>query len=101
MLCSHTDHLTDGPQYYNAGTHALAYPTDSTHELLRCALGCVFKQGFEYRKAGVMLNSLSPFDQLTLRMFGDQRAEKFRQVMVAVNKINRRWGKAHSPLRRC
>jgi DNA polymerase V len=26
-------------------------------------------------------------------MFGDERAEKFRQVMVAVDKINRRWGK--------
>lgn len=25
-------------------------------------------------------------------MFGDGRAEKFRQVMVAVDKINRRWG---------
>lgn len=46
-----------------------------------------------YRKAGVMLNSLSPADQLTLRMFGDERAERFRQVMVAVDQINRRWGR--------
>jgi len=64
--------------------------------LLRCAVDAlerIFKVGFEYRKAGVMLNSLSPVDQLTLRMFGDERAEKFRQVMVAVDKINRRWGK--------
>lgn len=41
----------------------------------------------------MILNSLSPVDQLTLRMFGDERAEKFRQVMVAVDRINRRWGK--------
>jgi hypothetical protein len=40
-----------------------------------------------------MLNSLSPTSQLTLRMFGDERAERFRQVMVAVDQINRRWGR--------
>jgi len=40
-----------------------------------------------------MLHSLSPAGQLTLRMFGDEKAERFRQVMVAVDGINRRWGK--------
>jgi DNA polymerase V len=92
----HTDRFAEGPQYYNAGTHTLAYPTDSTQELLHCALDAlerIFKEGFNYRKAGVILNSLSPTDQLTLRMFGDEKAERFRQVMVSVDQINRRWGK--------
>lgn len=92
----HTDRHADGPQYFNAGTHTLAYPTDSTQEIMRCALDAlerIFREGFNYRKAGVMLNSLSPADQLTLRMFGDERAERFRQVMVAVDQINRRWGR--------
>jgi DNA polymerase V len=26
-------------------------------------------------------------------MFGDERAERFRQVMVAVDQVNRRWGR--------
>jgi DNA polymerase V len=92
----HTDRFAEGPQYYNAGTHTLAYPTDSTQELLRCALDAlerIFREGYNYRKAGVMLNSLSPSDQLTLRMFRDEKAERFRQVMVAVDQINRRWGR--------
>jgi len=92
----HTDRFAEGPQYYNAGTHTLAYPTDSTHELLRCALDAlerIFREGYNYRKAGVMLNSLSPANQLTLRMFGDEKAERFRQVMVAVDQINRKWGR--------
>jgi DNA polymerase V len=92
----HTDRFAEGPQYYNAGTHTLAYPTGSTQELLRCALDAlerIYREGFSYRKAGVMLHSLSPADQLTLRMFGDERAERFRQVLVAVDGINRRWGK--------
>ena len=92
----HTDRFSDGPQYFNAGTHTLAYPTDSTQEIMRCALDAlerIFREGFNYRKAGVMLHSLSPADQLTLRMFGDERAERFRQVMVAVDQINRKWGR--------
>ncbi|HEX8291602.1 MAG TPA: DUF4113 domain-containing protein, partial [Pyrinomonadaceae bacterium] len=31
--------------------------------------------------------------QLTLRMFGDEKAERFRQVMVAVDRMNRKWGR--------
>jgi len=92
----HTDRFAEGPQYYNAGTHTLAYSTNSTQELLRCALDAlerIFREGYNYRKAGVLLNSLSPADQLTLRMFGDEKAERFRQVMVAVDQINRRWGR--------
>lgn len=92
----HTDRFASGPQYYNAGTHTLAYPTDSTQEILRCALDAtdrIYREGFNYRKVGVMLNSLSPADQLTLRMFGDEQAERFRQVRVAMDQINRKWGK--------
>ncbi len=92
----HTDRFREGPQYYNAGTHTLAYPSDSTQELLRCALDAlerIFREGFEYRKVGVMLHSFSPVDQLTLRMFDDDKSERFRQVMVAVDKINRKYGR--------
>ncbi|HZH32964.1 MAG TPA: Y-family DNA polymerase [Pyrinomonadaceae bacterium] len=92
----HTDRFSQGAQYFNAGTHTLAYPTDSTHEIMRCALDAlerIFRAGFDYRKAGVMLNSLSPADQLTLRMFGDERAERFRQVLLTVDQLNRKWGR--------
>lgn len=90
-----TDRFSTGPQYYNAGTHTLAYPTDLLQELQSCALDAlerIFREGFKYRKAGVILQGLVPADQLTLRMF-DNSHEKFRQVMVAVDQINRRWGR--------
>lgn len=51
----------------------------------------ITRDGFKYRKAGVIVNGLTPASQLTLRMFDDTQ-EKFRQVMVAVDEINRRWG---------
>lgn len=90
-----TDRYSKGPQYFNAGTHELAYPTDATQELQRYALdalGRIFREGYSYRKAGVMLNGLSPARQLSLRMFDEEKWERFRDVMTAVDAINRRWG---------
>lgn len=37
----HTDRHASRPQYFNAGTHTLAYPTDSTQEIMRCALNAL------------------------------------------------------------
>lgn len=62
-------------------------------ELLSCALGAlemIFQKGYSYRKAGVIVNGFAPADQLTLRMFDDTH-ERFRQVMVAVDQINRKY----------
>ncbi len=40
-----------------------------------------------------MLNSLTPTDQLTLRMFDDKRWQRFRQVSVVVDEINKKYGR--------
>lgn len=90
-----TDRYAPGPQYFNAGTHELAYPTDATQELQRYALDAlarIFRDGYSYRKAGVLLHGLSPAGQLSLRLFDEERWERFRDVMTAVDAINRRWG---------
>jgi len=90
-----TDRFSESPQYYNAGTHTLAYPTESTKELLSCSLNAlerIFQEGYSYRKAGFILNGLAPAGQLTLRMFNDTH-ERFRQVMVAVDRMNRKYGR--------
>ena len=91
-----TDRFSQGPQYFNAGTHELAYPTDATQELQRYALDAlerIFREGYSYRKAGVMLNGLSPAGQLSLRMYDEEKWGRFRDVMTAVDAINRRWGR--------
>jgi DNA polymerase V len=91
-----TDRFYKGPQYQNAATSRLVYPTDSSHELLDCALKAVehiFQPGYKYRKAGVLLSGLVPADQLTTRMYDDTRWERFRRVMEAVDYINRKYGR--------
>ena len=84
------------PQYSNSATFELAYSTDSTEELLAWALkglGQIYRAGYRYKKAGVMLNKLAPAEQLSMRLFGDERFEKSRRVMKAVDELNARHGR--------
>ncbi len=86
----------DEPQYANAATHELLYPTDSSEELLKCALGAVenlFRDGFCYKKAGVMLNNIVPAEHLTMRMFGQDSWERTRRISQAIDDVNRRFGR--------
>lgn len=84
------------PQYSNSATFELAYSTDSTEELLAWALrglGQIYRAGYRYKKAGVMLNRLAPAEQLSMHLFGDERFEKSRRVTKAVDEINARHGR--------
>ena len=66
-----TGRFSEGPQYANSATQVLLYPTDATQELLDCALAAtegLYREGYRYRKAGVMLNEIVPSDRLTVRM---------------------------------
>jgi DNA polymerase V len=90
-----TSRFSADPQYSNSVTFELAYSTDSTEELLGWALKGlehIYRAGYRYKKAGVMLNRLTPAEQLPMRLFGDERFEKSRRVMKAVDGINRRHG---------
>lgn len=86
----------DEPQYGNSVTHELLYPTNTDDELLKVALVAIeriYREGYRFKKAGVMLNHLTPSDHLTLRMFGQDAWEKRRQVATAVDVINRKYGR--------
>lgn len=92
-----TDRFNPQPEYYsNAATYASAVASDANPELQTWAFSClerIYKKGFCYRKAGVMLAGLVPADKLTTRMHDDERWERFRQVMKAVDEINRKFGR--------
>lgn len=90
-----TNRFSAEPQYGNSLTYELAYSTDSTKELLEWALKgleSIYRSGYRYKKAGVMLNHLTPADQLTKRFFGNADFERSHRVMKAMDEINRRHG---------
>lgn len=91
-----TDRFSTEPQYSNTVTYELASATDTTEELLEWtlkALERIYRPGFKYKKAGVMLNHLVPADQLSIRMFGDMSFERSRSLAKAMDKINMRHGR--------
>lgn len=91
-----TNRFSPEPQYANSVTFGLAYATDSTNELLDWALKGlerIHRGGYQYKKAGVMLSHLVPADSLSIRLYGDERFERSRRLMKAIDLINSRHGK--------
>lgn len=91
----HTNEFKDTPQYSNAVTRRLPVATDSTQELIRAALMgiCgIYKPGYLYKKAGVILTGLVPVGQVQGDLFEGQDRERARRLMRALDSINDRWG---------
>lgn len=87
----------DKPQYSNAATVSLAIPSSHTPDLIRAArtaLEQIFKPGFEYRKAGVMVFGIEKEQGRRLRLFEPptQERARYKAVMEAMDRINARWG---------
>lgn len=81
--------------YYNAATIELPVSSQSTRELLGYALKAVdgiFRPGYRYKKAGVLLHGLLPVSQVQPSMIDtiDRRREEC--LMSAVDGINNRLG---------
>jgi DNA polymerase V len=81
----------DDPQYNNAVTIKLPIATDSTSELLRYALPGmerIFREGYRYKKAGVMLTALVPASQVQGDLFDYQDRERFSRLMRVLDRVN-------------
>lgn len=86
----------DAPYYSNSVTVEMAYPTDTTTELLERAMACtekLYRAGCKFKSAGVMLNSLVPASPMTIRMQDDEQWIKSRSLMQAIDRINTRMGR--------
>lgn len=80
----------DQPQYGNKVTLKLPYPTNSDITLSKYAtraLEIIFRDGFAYKKAGVIVHEITPepFKQGNLFFNEDPRHEKIMKVMDALN----------------
>ncbi|MDQ7798487.1 MAG: Y-family DNA polymerase [Candidatus Edwardsbacteria bacterium] len=80
------------PQYRAFMTVGLPSATGHTPDLIKYAgraLEKIFKPGYNYKRAGVMLSGLVPDSQVQLDLESDQEKHRQKQaVMQAVDKIN-------------
>lgn len=56
-------------------------------------LGKIFREGIEYKRAGVVLTGLAGAEKLTKRMFDDAEFQRWHNLTKAIDEINRKFGK--------
>jgi DNA polymerase V len=95
MVFIHTNgHRKDLAQYSKNIVIKLPFPTNSSIELAKFAvhaLGLIFKPGYAYKKAGVILLDFSPEAHQQQTLF-DTRDTRHIPLMQAVDKINSMFG---------
>jgi DNA polymerase V len=86
----------DEPQYANSAVMQLPQPTNDTLTLVQAALRAVerlYRPGYCYKKAGVLLTELSPASMVQGDLFSNPaQREKRGALMRTVDRLNQRFG---------
>lgn len=88
----------DDPQYSNAVTIPLPYPTSDTRKLASAAamgLRAIFRNGFLYKKCGVMLLDISPAGTIQRSLFDavEENSRHSAAIMSVLDGLNTRFGR--------
>jgi DNA polymerase V len=83
--------------YYNEYTFKSAYPSDNLFELrdwMVKGLLRIFREGFVYKKAGIVLGKLIPVEAITENLYqNNERRIKYERLMKAMDEINKKFGR--------
>lgn len=89
-------HKADARQYQQAVLMPLPDATDDTRQLCQAALHGlhrIYRNGYAYQKAGVMLTGIIPATARPLSLFDDNAArQKSQALMQTLDRINRHMG---------
>ena len=86
----------DLPEYKNAMTRILSNPTNSSILIGRVVnelFEAIYREGFHYKRAGVMVNDFVPEDQRQIGLFEEDIQNQHLPVMKAMDAMNRKYGK--------
>lgn len=87
---------TNQPQYYNQSVIELPVSSNDSSELIHYAvrgLESIFREGYQYKKAGVIVSEISPQRPLQIDMFDTRDRDKYQKVMLAMDKLNASFGR--------
>lgn len=83
-------------KYANGVVVDMPYPTDDVRLLTQAAVGAldrIFRSGFKYSKAEVMLIDLCQPGEYTDDLFAKSQSVEATRVMTILDQINERWGR--------
>ena len=90
MVFIHTNNFRkDSPQYWRNTVVHLPVPTNDTLEIVHYALAglkTIFMQGYQYKKAGVIITEIT--DSTQLGLFDSVDREKRERLQQTIDKIN-------------
>lgn len=89
----HTDAFRqDQPQYYNSTSRKLSEASADTTILTETAIDClrsIFRNGFSYKKAGIIINELTDSNHIQQSLFTSTYDRDRRQrLMITLDRIN-------------
>jgi DNA polymerase V len=97
MVFIHTSPFNPRVPYYgNSITVSLPTPTDDTMQIAKAAmwgLKRIFRSGFRYQKAGVLLSEIVPPSAVQTDLFAGQTDGRSKIVMGLMDRINSRLGR--------
>jgi len=85
----------DQPQYSRNIIINTDFPTNSTIDLnyyAQIGLKAIFKEGYQYKKAGVIVMGITPNNETQLSLFSSSNP-KHQPLMSVIDKMNRSYGK--------
>ncbi len=96
-LFFHTDYFReDREQYSPSGSTTFLSPTNDTLLIVQTALSLLrslFKPGYVYRKAGILLSGLIPANERQLSLFDTGETKEREQLQLVMDSVNKRFGK--------
>jgi DNA polymerase V len=91
-----TNPYNEQSRYFNMKTVRLPFSTNDTSELIayaRRGFDEIYKEGYLYKKAGVIFRDLSSDSLTQTDLFAQDRKEHAKEVMEAFDKINKKYGR--------
>jgi DNA polymerase V len=93
MVFIHTNAFrSDLPQYARNRVVPLSPPTNNSIQLVKAAteaLRSIFRSGYRYKKAGVIVTGMVPDREVQQDLFSDQQTGKMQKLMESLDKVNR------------
>ena len=86
----------DLPQYYNTATIEFPEATNSTVDIVReCKRGldAIFRDGFKYKKGGVILSGIIPENQVQQNLFVESSYDKMKNINNLLDSVNHKFGR--------